>query len=172
MILALLYRITAAEICILAFAASFAVANSDTWASEIGTLSKNPPVSIINGKPLPRGLSGGISLLGTVASLAGSAFIATVFSLGCAHFYTTLEPSWRVFALITASGFIGSLVDSVLGATVQGKFYSRMHGRVVEEADYLGEKTRHLTGLPFITNDLVNLSSALLSVLIVIYVWI
>ena len=172
LLLALLYHVTAAEACYLAFAASFAAANSDTWASEIGVLSKNPPISIISGKPIARGLSGGVSPLGTVASLAGAAFIAAIFTLGHVSFYSTQQTGWLLFSLITAAGFFGSLVDSLLGATVQGKFYSSVHNRIVEKANYFGEKTHHITGLPFINNDLVNISSALFAALLVIYIWV
>ncbi len=173
LLLAVLYRITAADACLLAFAAAFAAANSDTWASEIGGLSKNPPVSIVTGKPMARGLSGGISPLGTAASMAGAAFIAFVFILGHGRLYGAGGQAnpWFLFSLITAAGFLGSLVDSLLGATVQGKFYSCIHHRIVEKADYLGEKTRHLTGLRLINNDLVNISSALVAALFAICVW-
>ena len=51
-----------------AFAGAFAAASADTWGTEIGTLSRRPPVSILTFRPHETGLSGGITLLGTAAT--------------------------------------------------------------------------------------------------------
>src|SRR5215208_3388542 len=60
----------------LGFAASLAAVNADTWATELGVLNPNPPRMITNlNKVVEKGTSGGISLIGTFASLAGSALI-------------------------------------------------------------------------------------------------
>ena len=49
-----------------AFAGAFAAASADTWGTEIGTLARRRPVSILTFRPMEPGLSGGVSLLGTV----------------------------------------------------------------------------------------------------------
>src|SRR6185369_8114043 len=60
----------------LCFAASLAAVNADTWATELGVLNPNPPRMITNpNKIVEKGTSGGISILGTFASLAGAALI-------------------------------------------------------------------------------------------------
>ena len=67
-------------------AAAFGEANADTWASEIGVLSRKKPISIITRRTIETGVSGGVSSLGTLASFLGAAFIG--FSFSCIYFLT------------------------------------------------------------------------------------
>jgi uncharacterized protein (TIGR00297 family) len=76
-----LYFVTHKEMFIIALATSFAASNADTWASELGVLSKMEPVSIINFKKIQKGVSGGVSVFGTISSLTGSLFIALIFGI-------------------------------------------------------------------------------------------
>ena len=55
---------------------ALAAATADTWATEVGTVASGVPRSIISLKPLPAGTSGGVTVPGTLASVAGAAFIA------------------------------------------------------------------------------------------------
>ncbi|HEX3549088.1 MAG TPA: DUF92 domain-containing protein, partial [Candidatus Elarobacter sp.] len=61
-----------------AFAGAFAAATADTWATEIGTYGAQTPRSILNGRPVAAGLSGGVTLAGTCAEIAGALWIGTV----------------------------------------------------------------------------------------------
>ncbi|HNS62573.1 MAG TPA: DUF92 domain-containing protein, partial [Anaerolineales bacterium] len=98
------------------FAASLAAVNADTWATELGVLNPTPPRMIMDlRKRVEKGTSGGVSLVGTLASLAGSALIAALASLFTAN--------WSLFLPITLSGLAGSLFDSFLGATVQAMYF-------------------------------------------------
>ena len=66
----------------LAFAASLAAVNADTWATELGVLNPHPPRMITNfSKVVEKGTSGAISLVGTLASLAGSGVIGLLAAL-------------------------------------------------------------------------------------------
>lgn len=94
------------------FAGALAAAAADTWATEIGRRSRTPPRLITNGTPVPAGTDGGITLLGTVGGMAGAALIAGLASL--------VEP--RVAIAVAVGGVFGMLLDSLLGATVQGAF--------------------------------------------------
>jgi uncharacterized protein (TIGR00297 family) len=103
------------------FAGALAAANADTWATEIGSFSRTPPRLITNGTRVPAGTDGGITLLGTVGGVAGAGLIAGLAGLlprasgpGSTH------PGWVVIAVATA-GVVGMLLDSLLGATLQGK---------------------------------------------------
>ena len=69
----------------IASAVSFAAANSDTWASEIGVLSKGKTISIITGKKIEKGVSGGISLLGTVSAFLGATVIGIAYTTITRH---------------------------------------------------------------------------------------
>ncbi len=93
------------------FAGALAAANADTWATEIGRFSPTSPRLITNGALVPTGTDGGMTLLGTAGGIAGAGFLAGMsFLLGQRHALA-----------IAVAGILGMLVDSLLGATVQGK---------------------------------------------------
>lgn len=58
-----------------AYLGALAAVTADTWATELGALSRRKPRSIITGKRVEPGTSGGITLFGLAASCAGGAFI-------------------------------------------------------------------------------------------------
>ncbi|MFO7781304.1 MAG: DUF92 domain-containing protein [Spirochaetia bacterium] len=156
---------TGTPLFLIAVAVSFAAANADTWASEIGVLASRRPVSILTGKPLPRGTSGGVTPLGFGASAAGSAVIAAVFTAGYG-----LATGWSpalaaVFAVVTAGGFLGSVIDSVLGATVQAQYADSNTGAATERRlASLDNQPNTLTrGFAAVSNDVVNAVSCVLS---------
>ena len=59
-----------------AAAGALAASTADTWSTEIGALSRSRPRSILTMKPVPYGTSGGVTIQGLVASVAGSGFVA------------------------------------------------------------------------------------------------
>ena len=150
-----LYGITHNPVFIGAFAAAIAEAEADTAASSIGMLSSRPPISIITFTPVPPGLSGGVSAIGTLSALAFSALIA-ILDMG------TFGCSFQELLAIAASGFIGALFDSFLGATVQVN-YRKEDGSLTEKSMENGRKLERARGIPFIDNDMVNLLSGLFS---------
>jgi uncharacterized protein (TIGR00297 family) len=94
-----------------AFAGSLAAATADTWATEIGRRSPTPPRLVTNWTPVPAGTDGGMTVLGTLGGIAGAGFIAgTSYLLGN-----------RWVPAVALAGALGMLLDSILGATVQGK---------------------------------------------------
>ena len=95
-----------------AFSGALAAATSDTWASEIGRHSRKPPRLITNGTPVPAGTDGAITLLGTAGGIAGALFIAVLARV--------LVPGGVLMAVAVA-GIAGMLLDSLLGATLQGR---------------------------------------------------
>ncbi len=101
------------EIMLHAFLGGVGVACSDTLATEIGLLSKKEARLIINlRKIVPKGTNGGVTLLGFEAGFLGSLIIALIsLGLGLVSVFSAL--------LVCLSGFIGCLIDSVLGATLQ-----------------------------------------------------
>jgi uncharacterized protein (TIGR00297 family) len=137
------------------FAASLAAVNADTWATELGVLNPTPPRMITNvRKHVEKGTSGGISLWGTIASLLGSTLIALLAVL--------LSPSGAMntnyFLLITTAGVLGSLFDSLLGATVQAMYYCPTDKKETEKypRHTCGTETIHLRGWKWLNNDWVN----------------
>lgn len=97
------------------FFASLAAAFADTLSSEIGVLSKETPLMITTLRPAPAGTDGAVSLLGFGgAALGGMVFALLTFAL-------TQSLYWG--ALIFIAGLFGSIVDSVVGATLQKQGY-------------------------------------------------
>lgn len=93
------------------FAGALAAANADTWATEVGSHSPSAPRLISNGRRVPAGTDGGITLRGTAGGVAGALFIA-----GLVHL---LAPGR--FVAVAVAGIAGMLLDSLLGATLQGR---------------------------------------------------
>jgi uncharacterized protein (TIGR00297 family) len=129
-------------------AGALAGSAADTWATEIGTLVAANPISILSGKRVPPGTSGGISLPGTAASLGGAVFMAAIAVL----------VTWPVlFLAVVAGGFAGALTDSLLGATVQARRWCDLCEVSTErEVHSCGTSTRHAGGLVGFDNDAVN----------------
>ena len=147
----------------LCFSASLAAVNADTWATELGVLNKTPPRMITNlNKIVENGTSGGISLTGTLASLAGSALIALLASL--------LTSNWSIFLIITLAGLMASLFDSLLGSTVQAMYFCPKENKETEKYPLhtCGTQTIHLRGWKWLNNDLVNFACGLFGVIVVI----
>ena len=60
------------------FIGVMATVNADTWATELGTLSKRPPRLITTGRVVDVGTSGGVSFLGTTVSFLGGMLIGLI----------------------------------------------------------------------------------------------
>ena len=157
----LLYRISPyPEAFIIAFAAAIAEAEADTFSGEIGRLSHSDPVSILTFTKVPKGLSGGITALGLAAGAASSFLIALLF-MG------TFGSTFSSLLIIASSGFLGSVFDSLLGASLQVQ-YRREDGSITEKAEEDGRRNERARGIKWLDNDMVNLLSGLFSVSIAI----
>ena len=100
------YEGHANPVLIVAYVASIAAITADKFASEIGILNGQPTM-LLTMRPAKKGESGGITSLGTGASLLGAFLISTcMVALGFPILYV---------AIATVSGFLGSMVDSVFG---------------------------------------------------------
>ncbi|MEM0332335.1 MAG: TIGR00297 family protein [Archaeoglobaceae archaeon] len=98
-----------------AFVASVAAALADTMASEVGKTAKKVYL-ITNFKLVKPGESGGISLIGELAALAGSVTTALIaFLLGVVEMQYLLH--------VVLASFLGVHVDSILGATLEKAGY-------------------------------------------------
>jgi uncharacterized protein (TIGR00297 family) len=140
----------------LGFGGALAAANADTWATELGVLSKKSPFLITTLKPVEKGTSGGISLAGTLASLSGGLLIAILSGL-LSQSGSFVETLWIVIA-VTLSGLCASLVDSLLGATLQAMYYCPACQKETERhPDHsCGTATVPLRGWIWLDNDWVN----------------
>jgi uncharacterized protein (TIGR00297 family) len=144
-----------------ASAAALATANADTWATELGVLSKAPPRLITTGHVVEVGTSGGVSIAGTLAALAGALLIgitAFVSVLLDPSLQSLISNSLILVLLITLAGLLGSLFDSLLGATVQAIYYCDTCQKETERhpTHRCGSPTRQLRGWAWLDNDWVN----------------
>jgi hypothetical protein len=77
-------------------------------------MTSHDPVLITTLEPVPKGTNGGITLLGEAAALGASAAIAfSAFFLGIGN-------TWMLLAA-TLAGFLGSNVDSLIGAVLENR---------------------------------------------------
>ncbi|NBK21473.1 MAG: DUF92 domain-containing protein [Spirochaetia bacterium] len=163
LVAAVLYGLSPSMVALVMFASSVAEAASDTFAGEIGILSKGQPVSIITGRKMKKGLSGAVSGLGSLAGLLGALFIAIYWMSN----FLPLEGKSLAYASIVAiSGFFGCLMDSVLGATVQAHYYDQERDCLTEHPTSNGKKLPLERGFRWIDNDLVNLMSNVIASLL------
>ncbi len=120
LIFAVLYALYCDNVFLLGFSGSVATACADTFSTEIGQAEGKPRL-ITTLKKVPVGTNGGVSLQGLGASLLGSFLI----SLVCLIFWFDLQITARGISLLLCvcllSGFLGCLVDSIFGATVEDR---------------------------------------------------
>jgi uncharacterized protein (TIGR00297 family) len=143
------------------FAASLAAVNADTWGTELGVLNPTQPRLIRDlRKRVEKGTSGGISLIGTIASLLGSGLIAVFAAL--------FTDNWSLFPAVTLAGLAGSLFDSFLGATVQAMYFCPTDQKETEKHPLhtCGTPTVHIRGWKWLTNDWVNFACSAFGVIV------
>ncbi|HSV86920.1 MAG TPA: DUF92 domain-containing protein [Levilinea sp.] len=146
-----------------AYAGSLAAVNADTWATELGVLSRVAPRLITTGKLVEHGTSGGISLAGTAAAQGGALFIALLAVIFWAPENTpAIGQALLLLLLVGLAGLLGSLLDSYLGATVQAIYTCPTCLKETEHHPQhtCGSATQRIRGLPWLNNEWVNLACA------------
>ncbi len=155
---AVLYFIFGVRAFLLAFIASLAEALGDTAASSLGSYSRTT-VDIFKFRKCERGMSGGVSLVGTLAAAVFSAIIPLVsFAIG---WISPLE----VF-LLTAVAFLGVFFDSFLGSVLQAKYRCTVCIVNTEKPEHCGKPTELVSGIGVVHNDTVNAFSTLFTSII------
>jgi uncharacterized protein (TIGR00297 family) len=150
------YALTGDRLWGLAASGALAAAAADTWATELGLLWGGTPRAILTGRPLDAGLSGGVTAVGLLASVAGGLAVG----VGAAPL---LGGDLRLAPLLALAGFAGALGDSLLGATLQVRRWCAACARRTErEVHSCGAPTVSQGGVAWMTNDTVNLLCTLL----------
>lgn len=155
MLFMILYGITQQDIFLITAIVSFVISMSDSTSSETGVYIKGVTYDILSFKKMEPGLSGGISLPGTLAGLAGGFFLSYI--TGYFYQFTLPEIFW-----ITAAGFTGMMLDSILGSWLQVK-YKTKQGVIIENKV---QESEIFKGLSWCNNDMVNFISNLLITLL------
>jgi uncharacterized protein (TIGR00297 family) len=154
-----------------AYAGTLACVNADTWATEIGVLSRSAPRLITTGRQVEGGTSGGISALGTLAAWLGAALIGAVAWLSSGGFSSSNAAAWLVAASL--AGLAGCLFDSLLGATVQSIYHCPACQKETERHPLhtCGAPTTPLRGWAWLNNDGVNFLSSWVGAISAVAVW-
>ncbi|KAL1138283.1 hypothetical protein AAG570_009971, partial [Ranatra chinensis] len=148
---------------------AFGCANGDTWASELGTvLSSSNPRLITTWRQVPKGVNGGVSFVGVLASLMGGAIVGLSFYLSIKY---SVEESalasapvqWPAIPIAALAGLLGSIVDSLLGATLQ---YSGVDKKTRTIVEHPGDGVQHVAGMRILDNHSVNLLSTIITAVI------
>lgn len=142
-------------------AGSLAASAADTWATEVGTLVGQRPRSIVNGRPLAVGASGGVTVAGSLASVGGAVFVALV----------ALVSGWprELLVPVILGGVAGSVADSVAGVLFQRRSWCDACERITEMRTHTcGTITRQIGGLSWLENDGVNLIATIVGALVAV----
>ncbi|KAH0552667.1 transmembrane protein 19 [Cotesia glomerata] len=142
---------------------AFSCCNGDTWASEFGTaIGNSDPFLITTRKKVPRGTNGGVSLVGLLMSLLGGLLVGVFHYLAVLYTVDSVvlensAPQWPIIVIAGLGGLLGSILDSIFGATLQ---YSGINeeGKIVERP---GKGVKHICGRQILDNHSVNLLSSI-----------
>lgn len=145
------------------YSGALATATADTWATELGVLSLQQPRLITTGKPVAPGTSGGITLLGSAAAALGA--------LASGLFFWLLQRCQKSLAslplIALVSGLGGSIVDSIVGATLQAMYFCPVCEKETERRVHnCGTRTMPLRGVTWLNNDVVNFLATLFGALL------
>lgn len=122
------------DVWILAYVASLATKIADTFASEIGKAYGKTTFLITTLKQVQPGTEGAVSLEGTLASVVGG-FLLSIYS----YLVVGLIPTFQGVAVASFSAFVATMIESLIGATMQEK-----------------------EGLDWMTNEVVNFFNTLI----------
>jgi uncharacterized protein (TIGR00297 family) len=162
-LISIIYYFQQDLIWLIGFIVCLASSNSDTWASEIGTLSKSKPIYIRTFKPIDKGTSGAVSSLGTTAAIFGSMLIAFaaswLFHLQIFHFF-----------VIFLFGFLGNIIDTLFGAYYQQVYICNKCGITTEKKTHCQTAGKRIKGYYLVDNDMVNFLSGFITALLAMIV--
>ena len=148
-VLYMLYGITGEFHWLLLAWSSFAISVCDTISSEVGIAVGGRTYNALTLRKMAPGLSGGISLAGTAGGLA--ALLLLVLFLGGILPVSPIQLLW-----VLGTGFIGMLVDSILGSKWQALW---RQGEAWSEVSSNSPQEVLVKGLPWLDNHWVNFLS-------------
>ncbi len=166
-LLAILSRLLPHPLWFFACAGALAAVNADTWATELGVLSRRPPRLITTGHVVEVGASGGVTSLGTGAAAGGALFIALLAGLGALATHQGGANGGMLLVAAMVGGLVGCSFDSLLGATVQAIYWCDACGKETERRVHRCDtRTRLVRGWHWLGNDLVNFAASAVGALV------
>jgi uncharacterized membrane protein len=143
---------------------SLAAAAADTWSTSIGGWSPTPPRRLLFGIELPRGTSGGMTIVGTTGAAAGALLVAAT-GAGAGG-------GPMLLSVGTLVGFAGMVVDSWLGSGWQGRFRCPTCDLASEwPVHRCGARTVRVGGKAWLDNDGVNLAGTAVGAVLAAAAW-
>ena len=148
---AILFFVTDNRLFLIAFVGALAEAFADSAASGVGFFSRRV-YDPFRFERCENGISGGMSILGTSASLVAAFTVSSV-----ALAFGEISPIEML--IVAAAAFLGAVFDSFLGSLFQVKYKCRVCQQIVEKTEHCGEITAKYRGFVPVSNDVVNLIS-------------
>lgn len=155
----IIYYFSKIELFYFLFFLSFVEQFADSMASDIGRLTKRKNVSIITFKPVDKGISGGVSLLGTLCALLGGMLLLIIPLV-----FRVID--FKVYIAIALISFLGTLVDSILGALFQALYKCPSCGELIESNNHCNQETQLIKGFRVIDNTAVNFIASFVTCLL------
>jgi len=147
---------------------AIACCNGDTWASELGAvLARKDPFLITTFESVPRGTNGGVTTVGLLSSFVGGLVIGVAYYCGvmvaASSADLSLAPNQALVILVAGmGGLLGSVLDSILGASLQ---FSGKHVNTGKITEVASEDVVPISGKQVLDNHSVNLISSILTAL-------
>ena len=151
MICVLLWHLTHNRTFLLCFASALVESLGDSSASDIGIASNQQAFDICRFRSIPIGLSGGITIAGTLGCFAACLI------LSCVAYALRIANTRYETVILVLSSFLGCIIDSVLGSLIQRKNKCAVCGRITEKSIHCNKSTLFYSGCKKINNDVVNL---------------
>jgi uncharacterized protein (TIGR00297 family) len=154
------------EKCRLLALISISASCADTLSSEVGQWLGGAPRSIITGKKMPKGVSGGVTMAGFFGAILGAVAVGLCVCMDDWEVLGNLMGWCKIEIFIAVAGFgvIGTLIDSILGDLLQAKYRS-VDGELLDRPDGGGVNYPE-KGFALISNDIVNFLTGLLVLII------
>jgi uncharacterized protein (TIGR00297 family) len=128
---------------------ALAAGQADTWSTELGRHSRRPPRLLVGGRTVPPGTSGGVTWFGSGAGVVGAG------AMGAVAYLVGVSP--RVAAWSVVGGIGGTVMDSLLGSTIQARYRCEICDRALERAAHdCPQPARLVGGIRWVDNDVVN----------------
>lgn len=163
---------------IAAFLGCVGAVAGDTWASDIGQLSKHQPRMLLTGKVVSKGTPGAVTVLGFLLTLLSGLIAAVVYLL--LYWFLLVSPdkiiltsSASLILVVAAAigGMLGALTDSLLGAFVQG-IYQTANGSICDNVyDAQGRKNKYIKGYIWLSNNKVNFANSVVGSVSAYLIW-
>jgi len=166
-ICALIAMISGQDLWLYGGLSALAAMTGDTWSSEIGRVKVRRPFDLRTRQPVDAGISGAVSFPGTIAGLVG-VLVTTI--LGAIMLPSIGHSVGHVFLVISMWAFAAVWVDSILGATIQGRYRCQACDILTDHRIHCGQGVELIAGRPDIDNNLVNLLTAVFAALVILVI--